>query len=129
MSNPNYFVIPGRLPGLNEVLGASRASKYVGARIKKETDDSICWSIRRAMMEGHCRKAEGPVRLEIEWYETNRKRDLDNIFSGKKFILDAMQRMKILEGDGQKYVVGLRDDFCISHEAYIKVRIVAADED
>lgn len=39
--------------------------------------------------------------------------DIDNIASAKKFILDALQECGILEGDGQKQLVGFSDRFVI----------------
>ena len=113
----NYFVIKGRLPGLNEVIGKNRASKWGGSQIKHATDTAIAWQIKTQIGMGRCRKPSGPVRIRIEWHEATRRRDLDNIFSAKKFILDAMQRMGILEGDGQKYVVGLSDEFYLDDES------------
>lgn len=41
----------------------------------------------------------------------NRKRDIDNVSSAKKYILDALQRAKILKNDSPKYVVGHKDVF------------------
>lgn len=119
----NSFKIHMRLPGLNDYINANRRSAYIGARMKKDTDTAICWSIRKAMQDGTCRKAAGPVRIRFTWHERNRKRDLDNIFSGKKFILDAMQRMDIIEGDGQKFVIGLQDDFVLDNVDYVEVEI------
>lgn len=119
----NCFQIHMRLPGLNELIESNRRGWHNGARLKSDTDTAICWSIRKAMQDGTCRKAAGPVRIHFTWHERNRKRDLDNIFSGKKFILDAMQRMDILEGDGQKYVTGLQDDFVLDNADYVEVEI------
>ena len=120
----NFFVIKGRLPGLNEVIGKNRASKWGGSQIKHATDTAIAWQIKTQIGMGRCRKPSGPVRIRIEWHEATRRRDLDNIFSAKKFILDAMQRMGILEGDGQKYVVGLTDEFYLDDDERIIVQIM-----
>lgn len=124
----NFFVIKGRLPGLNEVIGKNRSSKWSGSQIKHATDTAIAWQIKTQIGMGRCRKPSGPVRIRIEWHEATRRRDLDNIFSAKKFILDAMQRMGILEGDGQKYVVGLRDDFYLDDDERIIVQIIEEDK-
>lgn len=124
----NYFVIQGKLPGLNQVLNKNRSSKWSGSQIKHATDTAICWQIRTQMGTGRCRKPSGPCRIRIEWHEATRRRDLDNIFSAKKFILDAMQKMGVLEGDGQKYVVGLRDDFYLDKDERIIVQIIEVDK-
>ena len=56
----------------------------------------------------------GPVRIRFTWFEATRRRDLDNIYSAKKFVLDAMQKMWIIQGDGQKYVTGVEDIFVLT---------------
>lgn len=45
-----------------------------------------------------------PVTLDITWYEKDRRRDIDNIVYGVKFIADSLVKAKILEDDGQRYV-------------------------
>ena len=119
----NYFVITGRLPGLNEMIAKNRSGWASGAKLKEETDTRICWAIRRHMTSGICKKVTAPVRIRFEWHESNRRRDLDNIFSGKKFILDAMQRMGVLLGDDQKHVTGLRDEFILDKDNFVLVII------
>ena len=103
----NYFVIKGRLPGLNEVIGKNRSSKWSGSQIKHATDTAIAWQIKTQIGMGRCRKPSGPVRIRIEWHEATRRRDLDNIF---------------------KYVVGLRDDFYLDDDERIIVQIMEEDK-
>ena len=40
------LVINGRLPGLNEYTDLTRANRYMGAKLKGETQGAIGWSIR-----------------------------------------------------------------------------------
>lgn len=94
------FTIYGQLPALNTVIGANRANKYVGAKLKRETQDKIRSAIRMA----HIMPFKGAVRLSMTFYEPNRKRDPDNVFSVVKFILDALTEEGIIEGDSQKYL-------------------------
>ena len=54
-------------------------------------------------------KAKTPVYIEFLWIEKDRRRDLDNIYSGKKYILDALQTAGVIPNDSQKYVIGLVD--------------------
>ena len=86
----NSFTIPARLPGLNELIGANRRGWHEGARLKADTDGLIRLAIRAAMRRGECRPAKGRVRVSFLWRERTRRRDLDNIFSAKKFVLDAI---------------------------------------
>jgi Holliday junction resolvase RusA-like endonuclease len=91
------LVIPHRLPSLNEVIGANRGNKYAGAKLKKQT---------QTMIEHHIKLQDigkfEKVRIDIDWYEPNKKRDFDNISSAKKFILDAMVSCGMIPNDGWK---------------------------
>ena len=91
------IVIPHRLPSLNEVIGANRANKYAGAKLKKET---------QILIEHHIKMQDigkfEKVRIDIDWYEPNKNRDFDNISSAKKFILDAMVKCGVIPNDGWK---------------------------
>lgn len=97
-----YMTIPARLPGRNEVDRANRANRYAGAKLKKETQEEICWAIRAAGLQ--------PVRLPCviccTFEETNRRRDVDNVESAVKFILDALKACGIIRDDGPAFVVG-----------------------
>lgn len=49
---------------------------------------------------------ELPCIVHMTFEEANRKRDVDNVESAKKYILDALVRSKILKDDSPKYVIG-----------------------
>lgn len=119
----NQFAIKTRLAGLNELIGANRVALYEGARLKQQMD-AIC---KAAIMEGYaketCHSTTAPVRVSFEWHEKTRRRDPDNIFSAKKFILDAMQKTKLIVNDSQKYIVGLSDTLVIDDWEGVKVSI------
>lgn len=99
------FVIPGSLPGLNMLIAANRANRYKGAKLKKDADLQCVAAIRKCRV-GAVKKY--PVEIRVWFYEKDKRRDIDNIFSGGKYILDALQEAGILKGDGQKYVCRLR---------------------
>lgn len=104
MANSMYFIIPGRLPGLNEVNDSNRTHVQIGARLKRDVQNRVMWSIRKYMASGDVRPVDYPVDVTIHWYEPNRRRDVDNIQSGTKFILDAMVKLKLIPNDGQRWV-------------------------
>ena len=62
--------------------------------------------------------------MRFTWTEPNRRRDCDNIASAKKFILDALVKMRVLENDTQKYVVGFYDIFEIGKEHSVRVELI-----
>lgn len=96
------FEIPFRLPGLNEVVAANRKNKYAGAKLKSDTEEAIMTYIFAEQLI----PVELPCIVHMTFEEANRKRDVDNVESAKKFILDALVRSKILKGDSPKYVIG-----------------------
>ena len=91
--------IPGKLPGLNDVISANRSNKYVGAKLKKKTEQLLCTYIK-----SQCKRKYERVRIAIAWYEPNKRRDFDNICSGKKFILDALVKSGVIPNDGWKQI-------------------------
>lgn len=99
------FWIPFMLPSMNKVIGANRNNKYNGAKLKKDVQRDIDLVIRKANLK----TIKGPVEIELVWYEKDARRDVDNIQSGKKFILDSLVEMKILPDDNQRWVKQIRD--------------------
>ena len=107
------LVIEGRLPNLNDYTNACRSNRYVGAKMKEDSERIITAYIQQQL---HGVAFKGIVRLEFRWYEPDRKRDLDNICFAKKFILDALVSNGIIETDSWRGVVGFTDEFFIDKE-------------
>ena len=104
------FTIPGRLPGLNEIIEANRISRFKGADQKKDTQFLI-----RLMARGLPILTE-PVRLDYVWYEQNRKRDWDNIMAGQKFVQDALVEAHKLTNDGWNSICGISHEFKVDKD-------------
>ena len=119
----NRFVIPARLPGLNEVIEANRSGWRVGAALKKDTETLIRLAIRAAKGRGECWPVSGPCAVHLEWQERNRLRDLDNIFSGVKFVLDAMKSEGLIRNDSQRYVQGITHQFQVGETDQVTITI------
>lgn len=97
------FTIRRKLPSLNEVIDANRANPRAGAALKRETQAAIGWFAKAARLTPQpC-----PVVVSIDWYEENRRRDPDNVFSAVKFILDALVACEVLPDDGQAEIAGI----------------------
>lgn len=106
----NKFVIQGRLDDLNKYIGACRTNLYKGAKMKRDNEKICMFYIKQAKVK----KVENyPIKVKIDWYEKNRRRDVDGIQFATKFILDSLVKMKIIENDSQKYVNE------IEHHVYI----------
>ena len=102
-------VIPGTLPGLNDYVNACRTHRQAGAKLKQETEQVICILIKKQLAGRQFNRAQ----VAFKWYEPNKRRDKDNIAFAKKFILDSLQTLGTIQGDGWKHVVGFSDEFYI----------------
>lgn len=102
-------IIPFRLPGLNEYVDAERKHRQKAAKMKRETQDSIILVLKRQIR----RPLREPVIMHYTWVEKDRKRDKDNIAFGKKFVQDALVKMRVLKNDGWNNVGGFTDDFSV----------------
>lgn len=98
------FTIYDRLPSLNDVTRWNRANKYSGNQHKQALQDSIAWEIRKAKVAHTIEPVTQPVEVLITFYEPSKKRDVDNVQSATKFILDALVDTKILPNDSPKWV-------------------------
>ena len=128
MDRLGVITIMGRTPSLNEVIEANRRNPYAGAELKRRTEAWIGYYIRQSVNRGACpREIREPVALHVEFCEKNRRRELDNIYSGNKFILDAMQRVGLIAGDSQKYIRALWYSFAVGDAERITVTIYRAD--
>ena len=96
------FKIPQRLPSLNDVIAANRSSPYKGAGLKKKTDETI----QRCILDVDLKPVTNPCIVLMKFIEADRRRDIDNVESAKKFILDALVKSGVLRGDSPRYVVG-----------------------
>ena len=119
----NQFTVRGRLPGLNELIEANRMNRYAGAALKKETDTLIRLCIRTARGRGECWPVRDQCAVLFYWFERNHRRDLDNIFSAKKFVLDAMTAEGLIKNDSQRYVGALADRFTLADDDGVTVVI------
>lgn len=112
----NYkLVIHGRLSGINELINADRRSPYEGARMKREAETLIRYTIRQQLHGLHIKK---PVALRYAFYEPNRMRDPDNISGfAHKVVQDSLVKEKVLKDDGWDEIVGMGDTFYVDKEA------------
>jgi len=108
-SSIQHLWIPGRFPGLNELLAArgqrDRVTGWVGYNdIKKQ------WQHRVVLLA----RAQHLVPVESAYftyliYEPNKKRDPSNVSMGViKIIEDALQKAEVIPNDGWKAVLGFQ---------------------
>ena len=98
-----YVKIPLRLPSLNEFIAKTKINNRnwnAGNELKRMVQSQIRYFLRDVP------KITEPITINFTWHEKDKKRDPDNICFAKKFILDAMQEMKIIQNDNWRFVSG-----------------------
>lgn len=105
------LTIPGRLPGLNEIIAAAKSHYAKYSTEKKERTEEVAWLAKQARLP-RFEKAY----LVITWYEPNSRRDPDNVMAGQKFILDGLVQAGVLPGDSQKYIQGIYHRFRVDKQ-------------
>lgn len=98
------FEIPGRLPGLNEIIDAAKQGKgkyQPYAIMKVEYTGIIAWLAKKLPRYKR-------VNITITWYEPNGKRDPDNIMAGQKFILDGLVMAGVIPNDTRKHINSIK---------------------
>lgn len=113
------LVLKGRLPCLNDVINTNRTNRYAGATLKREIQDSIALALTNQVKERYT----GKVIIFIRYFEKDNRRDEDNVMSGAKFILDALQEMKVIKKDSRKCVHLLQEVFTDKGKPRIEIEI------
>jgi len=119
----NHFVIEQKLPSLNEVIGSNRANRMMAAKQKREIQSDILTYIRLACLNGDLVPQRKRCTVSITWHERTKKRDVDNIQSAQKFVLDAMVEGGILKDDSRKYVAQIYHHIVDDDRDYVEVYI------
>lgn len=109
--------IPLKLPSCNEYIDACRRNKYVGAKMKKETQEQIIPYLLKLP------KINNPIKITFTWVEDNKRRDLDGICFAKKFILDALVQAGVLKDDNRKIVTNFTDSFEYADKSKVIVEL------
>lgn len=108
------ITIPGKLNNLNDYIAAERTNRYKGANLKSENGNIVSAAVRQCLKGVRIDK---PVFMHYTWYEPNKRRDLDNISSfGRKVIQDALVGAGVLKDDGWSHVVGFSDWFKVDRK-------------
>ena len=107
----HMLIIHGRLDNLNDYITACRTNQYKGAHLKSKNEHKVQAEIYEQL--GRLR-ITNPVRMTYRWYEKDRRRDLDNVSSfGRKVIQDALVDTGVIQNDGWKEITGFSDEFYV----------------
>lgn len=97
--------IQAKLPSCNNYINANRNNRYLGANMKRKTEELIYYYIKDLPV------FDKPIKINFIWVEENKRRDLDNICFAKKFILDALVKAGKLKDDNRNNVYAFTDTF------------------
>lgn len=93
------LIIPGELPGLNEIIAISKEHWAKYAEEKHNRTEEIAY-----LAKSQIKRKYQKVDLVFTWFCKNKKRDKDNIIAGQKFILDGIVAAGVIENDGWRQV-------------------------
>jgi Holliday junction resolvase RusA-like endonuclease len=97
---PVTFVIPGRLPGTNEISWEERTHWSKGYKFRRKWTQMV----GACVIAGRVPFYRVPVAVGIVYIERDRRRDCDNIHGGAKFILDALKETGRIPNDSRRWV-------------------------
>lgn len=123
MANNNYFIIGEKLPSLNEVINANRTNRFAAAEQKRRIQDKIGRYILQARTDGTLKRLTEPCIVYMTFTEKTHRRDVDNIQSSQKFILDCLVNYQILPDDSPKWVKQIYHTIKYGSEYSCKVEI------
>jgi len=112
------IIIPGEMPGMNEIIKASKEHYGEYSKMKKANTQAVVWCSKKAPKMQR-------VFLDITWYAKNKRRDPDNIAAGVKFIFDGLVEAGVINNDGWNENAGWSNTFKIDKKnPRIEVEIV-----
>lgn len=98
------IVIPGRLAGANDLTHG--INRFAGGSLKKKETRRCAEAVIASGLPVMTR----PLSISFTWYEPSKRRDLDNIRYGTKFILDGLRLAGRISNDGWAQVAVLGPD-------------------
>ncbi len=119
------FEIPFKLPSLNDYINANRTNPHKGASFKKRVESDIILAIKAQRVH----PITLPCIVSMTFVEGDRRRDVDNVESAKKYILDALVSIGILKGDSPKHVIGAPSFTIYAKGAKVLVCIVECEDE
>ena len=107
------IIIPGKLPGLNELIAAERTHRIKGADLKANAERLVRLCIKKQIKS----KPTLPITLHYRFYEPDKRRDKDNIAGfAHKVVQDSLVKQGILPNDGWNEIEGFTDAFAVDRK-------------
>jgi Holliday junction resolvase RusA-like endonuclease len=106
------FIIPGRLPSLNEYIAACNRAWFIGQGFKNKQMRTISVCV----IAGGVPVFTKPVTVLFRWFEKDKRRDRDNIRSAEKYVMDALKHMHRIKNDNQKWVLDSKHEILLDKQ-------------
>jgi len=101
------FEIKKKMPGMNDIIAASKKHWAVYAKMKEKYTKLVMDAAKKAKVK----LVINQVTVVCDWHEPKTGlRDPDNVFAGKKFIFDGLVNAGIIFDDNKTWVAGARDN-------------------
>ena len=121
----NKCIFRGRLPSLNEYIKVLNNNRYYANTFKQAVESDLLWAIKNSRMK----PTDKPCIANITFHEENRRRDIDNIYSANKYILDALRKAGIIKNDSQKYITDVKNSFVHDTENFVEIVLEEIETD
>lgn len=115
----NKCIFEDRLPSLNEYISQLNKNRYMANHFKQLVERELVWTIKASTMK----PIDKPCIVYVKYHEPDRRRDVDNIYSANKFILDALRKAGIIQNDSQKYVRDVKDSYIVDGQSRVDIII------
>lgn len=103
------IILDGEFTTANEYIDAERENKFSGSKLKNFETTRVYYStVNRGFVAGRY-----PVRITFHWYRVNKRSDPDNVEFAKKFILDGLQKSRVIKNDGWNQIASTHNEFYI----------------
>lgn len=99
------ITILGKLPTLNEYLGAYGKNRYMAGSLKKKATEDVMWQVKGM------KKITSPATYTFNWFVANKRSDPDNVASAVKYIFDGLVGAGKLPNDTMEYVLAIDHRF------------------
>jgi hypothetical protein len=103
------LIIPGELPTLNEIINTAKTHWGSYREMERVETKKIGWLAKKLPCYSR-------VHLKITYYRKDKKYDPDNIAAAKKFILDSLVDVGVLENDGWKQIEGWEETWVVDRD-------------
>lgn len=106
------IVIPGEMPGMNEMIDAAKQGKgrfQPYADMKRENTQLVTWIAKKTPKKKR-------IYLDITWICKDKRRDPDNIAAAVKFIWDGLVQAGVIKNDGWSENGGWSNSFDVDKD-------------